>query len=361
MDELVKAQNDIVTTSDETPAEPILHGKEWLVTEDLPNLTVRQIVNQVLQRVSLGNVISKIERGSEYVVQVPLKFKEAFEKGEVFISQNKDTLQLRPQLSKYNSEGKYEFVGPMDMIERKTFAGDPLHSIADRYQNMAMQQQLNQISELLEMANETVQRIEQGQYADRKGLLVAGKNMICRALSDPEHIDFDELKKGREQLELGRSQFGETIITLASNFKKISKHKIIRFFQLFPHGNYYDLLDEDYKRIEECYECFFQGTRMLAASYAICGDTANASLVFDQANATIAKIDFDRVKGISYIHPKEKDWIFDTATQYIDNSKVACLEDAKKYELISVKVSGQELLEAYEHGEEQRIQEETAE
>jgi len=357
MDEIVKVQNEIV----ETPAdsvEPFRPEKELLVVDDLPHVPFKQLVNFVLQRVSLGEVISKIKSETEYVVQVPLKFKEAFEKGEVFIAQNKDTLQLRPQLAKYNDKGKYEFVGPMDMIERNTVTGNPLQGIADKYQNIAMQQQMAQLSELMEKTHETVRRIEQGQYDDRIGHLIAGKNMICLALSDPEHIDEAELNSGREQLQIGCAQIGQTVYRRATEFKKIPKSRIVRDLQLFIHSDYYDAIDDDYGKIEECFDFYLQGTKMLAASYAICGETEKASLVFEQAKQTISQIDFEKVKNMAYIHPKEVEWLFELAPQYIDASKASCLDEAKKYDMLSVKVSGQELLEAYANGGTEGIQEE---
>lgn len=225
MDEIIKVQNEIIE-SPSNSVESFQPEKELLVVEDLPHIPFKQLVNSILQRVSIGDVISKIESETEYVVQVPLKFKEAFEKGEVFIAQNKDTLQLIPQLAKYNDKGKYEFVGPMDMIERKAITGAPLQGIADRYQNIAMQQQMAQLSELMEKTHETVRRIEQGQYDDRIGHLIAGKNMICLALSNPDHINEAELNSGREQLQIGCAQIGQTIYRRASEFKKISQSRL---------------------------------------------------------------------------------------------------------------------------------------
>ena len=357
MDEIIKVQNEIIE-SPSNSVESFQPEKELLVVEDLPHIPFKQLVNSILQRVSIGDVISKIESETEYVVPVRLKFKEAFEKGEVFIAQNKDTLQLIPQLAKYNDKGKYEFVGPMDMIERKAITGAPLQGIADRYQNIAMQQQMAQLSELMEKTHETVRRIEQGQYDDRIGHLIAGKNMICLALSNPDHINEAELNSGREQLQIGCAQIGQTIYRRASEFKKISQSRLVRDLQLFVHGDYYDSLDDDYGRIEECFDFYLQGTKMLAASYAICGETEKASLVFEQAKQTVSQIDFGKVKRMAYIHPKEDEWLFELAPQYIDASKVACLEKAKKYDMLSVKVSGQELLEAYANGGTEGIQEE---
>ena len=221
-EELVEVKNEIIETSEEIT--PVVQFKEWFVDSDLPQIPFRQLVNRALQDVNLASVISKIEKGTEYVVKVPLEFKKAYDEGKVFVAQNSETGILRPILAKYNDKGKYEFVSPMEMVERTTTQGrNALQGVADRYQNMAIQQQIAQLSELMEQTHEVVRRIEQGQYDDRIGLLNAGRNQILLALSDPEHIDMDELKAGRNNLQLGCAQIIETVHRRSNEFPKISK------------------------------------------------------------------------------------------------------------------------------------------
>ena len=114
-EELVEVKNKIIETSEEIT--PVVQFKEWVVDSDLPHIPFRQLVNKALQDVNLASVISKIEKGTEYVVKVPLEFKKAYDEGKVFVAQNSETGILRPILAKYNDKGKYEFVSPMEMVE----------------------------------------------------------------------------------------------------------------------------------------------------------------------------------------------------------------------------------------------------
>ena len=353
-EELVEVKNEIIETSEEIT--PVVQFKEWFVDSDLPQIPFRQLVNKALQDVNLASVISKIEKGTEYVVKVPLEFKKAYDEGKVFVAQNSETGILRPILAKYNDKGKYEFVSPMEMVERTTTqGGNALQGVADRYQNMAIQQQIAQLSELMEQTHEVVRRIEQGQYDDRIGLLNAGRNQILLALSDPEHIDMDELKAGRNNLQLGCAQIIETVHRRSNEFPKISKNRVMRDLKLFAKSNYYSSLDEEYGKIEDCFGFFLQGTKMLAASYAICGEIEKAKLVFDQAKDKVAQIDFDKVERIGLIHPNETDWISNEAPLYLELGKTECLEEARKYDMLTLKVSGEMLLEAFENGREESV------
>jgi len=353
-EELVEVKNETLEPIEQP--SPSLAIKEWFVDSDLPQVSFRQLVNQALQNVNLANVVSKIEKGTEYVVKVPLEFKKAYAEGKVFISQNSETGVLRPMLAKYNESGKYEFVSPMEMVEQTTKqGGSALQGVADRYQNMAMQQQIAQLSELMEQTHEVVRRIEQGQYDDRIGLLNAGRNQILLALSDPDNIDMDELKAGRNHLQLGCAQIIETVHRRAGDFPKIAKNRVMRDMKLLVKSDYYSSIDEEYGKIEDCFGFFLQGTKMLAASYAICGETEKAKLVFDQAKEKVSQIDFSRVEKIGLIHPNEKDWLSNEAPEYLESGKAACLEEAKRYDMLALKVSGEMLLEVFEDGREKRV------
>ena len=94
---------------------------------------------------------------------------------------------------------------------------------------------------------------------------------------------------------------------------------------------------------------------MLAASYAICGETEKAKLVFDQAKDKVAQIDFDKVERIGLIHPNETDWISNEAQLYLESEKTECIEEARKYDMLTLKVSGEMLLEAFENGREESV------
>ena len=64
--------------------------------------------------------------------------------------------------------------------------GNPARDITNSYHNLYMQQQINELSGLIETTLDTVKRIEQGQWDDRIGLLNAGKDAFILALAQKD-------------------------------------------------------------------------------------------------------------------------------------------------------------------------------
>ena len=119
-EELVEVKNKIIETSEEIT--PVVQFKEWVVDSDLPHIPFRQLVNKALQDVNLASVISKIEKGTEYVVKVPLEFKKAYDEGKVFVA---DKLCVSPKyLSSivHQVSGKYatDWINQYVILEAKS-------------------------------------------------------------------------------------------------------------------------------------------------------------------------------------------------------------------------------------------------
>ena len=345
------------TEIDQLP-DPFVNMKPWVIDSDIPDISFSKLINQVLQTVNLRDKIAKIKKGTEYVVQVPLKFKEAVQSGELFIVQNQKTGELRPQLARIGKNGRHEFVAPLEMIKKEVVQGNPLQSIADGYHNIALQKQLAQLSVLMEETNQVVQRIEQGQHDDRLGLLMAGRNEIVLALKDINSINEAELNSGRNNLQVGCAQVLQTVIRRTSEFPKIPKSRLVRDLKEFRRKGYFRSLDEKYNQIQDCFEFYLQGVKMIAGSYAVCGELDKANMVFDQAKLAIQQIDFSKVSRMALLHPKEEEWIWKDTAKFIEFEHIRCLEEAKHFDMLTLKVSGEQLLEALENGRAEGIQEE---
>ena len=67
--------------------------------------------------------------------------------------------------------------------------GNPIQDLSMSYHNMLIQQQMAQLTAIVEETLTAVKRIEHGQMDDRVGLLEAGKNGIKLALSMPRTHD----------------------------------------------------------------------------------------------------------------------------------------------------------------------------
>ena len=69
------------------------------------------LVDKVAQYVNIADIVSNIEKSTEYVVQIPAKYKDDFDAGKVFINKNKKTGVEWPTLMRKTDNGQYEFVG----------------------------------------------------------------------------------------------------------------------------------------------------------------------------------------------------------------------------------------------------------
>lgn len=348
-DEIEVIKKDTIEIYEQNSQTNII--KDCFIDSDLVGISLEKILNEIIKGLDIADIISKIEKNKEYVVRVPYKFKKAYEQGKVFVMQNKDTGALRPMLAKWNKNGKYEIVSHMEMIEKNVVSCEnAVQDIVSRWQYMALQQQISKISEVLEQAHEVVRRIEQGQHNDRIGLINAGRDQIMIAVSNSENIDMDELKNGRNNLYLGCAQIFETLCTMANDFPEIHEKRIMRIYKLYKDPNYYCKIDALYELIEDCYYYYLEGIKMLAASYAICGEFDKVDLVFEKSKNKVSQIDFAKVEKIAFIHPNETDWISSNAVTYLESEKEILLEDIKEYDMISLKVNGDVLLEAFNNG-----------
>ena len=115
----------------------------------------------------------------------------------------------------------------------------------------------------------------------------------------------------------------------------------------------YQAFDE----IQEYYELYLQATDMLAASYALCGDTETAEKTYNLSIGYMREVNFNNIKTLDYVRDKQSDLFYNHALEYIETEKDICLETAEEYEFMQIEMTGQQLLEVFNNGEEAEIQE----
>ena len=76
-----------------------------------------------------------------------------------------------------------------------------------------------------------------------------------------------------------------------------------------------------------------------------------AENVYEKVEKSMASISFDAMKTLRYIHKKNSDMLYYHPVEYVTADKEACLEAAKDYDFLALKVSGAKLLEALNNGE----------
>ena len=218
-----------------------------------------------------------------------------------------------------------------------------------------MQQQLAKLTELVQDTYEAVKRIEQGQTDDRVGKLRAGKEGMEQAILIEDPVQRKIAVGNAQQLLLeARGQIGETLKSKVQAFPAIPKSQVAQFFARLSSGSYFSGKDAAFDAIQEYFQLYLWATKLLADSYYYIGETRAAEKAYKDAIAFVRSLDFTNVKTLQYIHPKEdlSDTVCELAVPYVLTEQAKSVELAKPYDTVELLLTGDEIKEAFENGEE---------
>ena len=346
-DPIIRENGEIITQEDREVEQ--IYGKVLMITPETDGFDINGMLAKLMQYVNMADAISHVKRTMEYVVQIPIRHREAFEAGKVFINQNSKTGVLWPTLYETLENGKRKFVDNLPIKQEEIIHGNPLESMAISYHNVYMQQQIAKLADTLKETYQDVKRIEQGQMDDRIGLLMAGRDQIQYSLSASPEERIAEMAQGRSNLLIAQKQLFQTFKSRVIGFDPIPKDKIRRFTLEFMHPGFYRSKDQEFSEIQKYYELNLQAIQLVAVSYAICGQIEVADQVFIEAEQEMKEIDFGALQTLCYIHKKNTEMFYYHAADYITTEREIWLEDVQEYDTINLQVSGKKILEVFEN------------
>ena len=352
---IVKRNGELVPQEDD-PIE-LVYDKVLNVTPETEGLDVNGMLAKLFQYANMADALSHVERSIEYVVRIPIKHQEAFDAGKVFINQNSKTGVMWPTLYEKLENGKRKFVDNLPIKQEEIIHGNPFESLAVSYHNLYMQQQIAELADALQETYQAVRRIEQGQMDDRIGLMMAGRDQIRYSLNASHEERVAAMAQGRGNLLVAQKQLLQTFKSRVSGFEPLPESCFSRFWLEVFHDGAHRRKDQEFTEIQKYYALYLQATQMVAATYAICGQMDAAEQVFIEAEQEMQEIDFGALQTLRYIHKKNTEMFYYHAAEYIATEREICLEDAQDYDAISLQVSGEKLLEVFEHGRTEEISE----
>lgn len=362
MDEPTKKNSNDSISQNNNSSNPESSEKTLHIDEHTIDIDFDELLNRIFQYVNIDSILHSIKVDSEYIVQVPSEFQAGLKSGKYFIMENLKTGTKWPTLMEVAENGRHQTVTPLPIVEKEFIHGNPLQDITSSYHNLYIQQQLHELSQMLESTLITVKQIERGQKTDRIGLLESGREQILLALGQKDEDERKQaLRLGRQSLSEGRGQLFEAFQQMVMDFKPISKcftSPFTRYLRECLHAGYFQEKDKEFQEVNDYFNLYLQSTRMLAASYVIVGDMDSAARVFDRSIDRIKQIDFSRIKTISYLHNDTSyEGIYDFAAQFLLTEKQLCLEETTDYDFLSITISGKKLLEVIIDGKTETISE----
>ena len=210
VDKKIIQKKDEVSVAEESAVENVFK-KIIYITPKTEGVDYNGILAKLAQYINIADSLVHVEKAAKYVVQIPAKYKDAFEAGKVFINQNSKTGVMWPTLYETLDSGKRRFVDNLPIKQEEMLRNNPFESVADSFHNIYMQQQISELSERMALTYETVKRIEQGQLDDRIGLLCSGRNQIIYALEiAPENRQY-EIALGRSNMITAQQQILQSV------------------------------------------------------------------------------------------------------------------------------------------------------
>lgn len=328
-------------------------NKVLKIYKGLENIDYEGTIDKVAQYVNIAGVASKIEKGIEYVVQIPVKYQEKFETGEYFINKNKTTGIEWPTLMKKTEKGQYRFVDDLPIKQQEIIKGNPFQDICNSYHNIYMQKAIAQMSERIEETYNTVKFIEQGQHDDRFALIESGRKLIMTGLELENNSDrYDQLLQGTRDLFTGREQIKKEMIRRIDAFDPLPEKTFQLFLKSLACNDYQSKKDDEIEKIQECYEMYLEATKMIAATYIYKNEISAAKKMFEDSFSELENIKFDNLKSIQVAHKgvNLEDMFYNNAVKYIEVEKERCLEVSEAYNCIEIEVTGEKLLEVLSNG-----------
>ena len=308
-----------------------------------------------IQLFSAADILSKIQKHMEYVVQVPAQFQDALNSGALEMMHGSKSAKTWATLVRQLADGKQEIVCNCPVVEKALVQGNPIQDIAGTFQNLYMQQKLAEISKQIQEVYNVVLRIEQGQMDDRIGKLISGKHDVLLALKNPDPAARErELELARSKISEGKDQIGQIFKSRVEQFKAIPKNVWLqRLREVISFStDYRRSCDEEYKKLQEYYEFYLKATQLLAWSYSVAGDTERAEMVFKQSMDFLRSIQYKKIQTLEYIYSDDnmEDAFYHSPISYFRAEQTACLDEAKPYELVQITVTGEKLMEVIENG-----------
>lgn len=225
--------------------------------------------------------------------------------------------------------------------------------------SLAMQQQLQTIATQLEDIHKSVRRVERGQTDDRFGLITGGVNTLRLAIAAE---DMQLMRNALDSLNNGAGIIQKTIETKAKNFDPIPSGAIGRTIKMLTHTsrvNYTDQHEFDYRLLREYIGFYEMSQKAIALASYISGGDAAMRTALEIRHEFLRGLDFSKVETIKWLLPRlstEDDWLNhkDVYIKREEERFLSVIDSDDK--TLSIELTGQQLIEGIENGEQRERQ-----
>lgn len=316
------------------------------------------VVSQITQYARIAkDVIQDIADApatTEYVVQIPKAIQDKLDSGEYKLMRRETGELLCAVMGKSENSDRTVIRQRLDAVERTVQNAAPAQqaeAISSDLYNIAIQQQMAELSAQLEAVLDGVKRIEQGQQDDRYALIEAAESQLkIAAVAEDETNRLEAIRSAQQLLQEGTAKISRAMARRLQEVDGVPGSQLaIVWKMLTTRGNYYDEMNEWFNGIQESFEVLDKAYAMLALCAVAIGEPKMLDVLLDEYQARLSTMDTTKLLSMGNIHPEAKfdgEW-FSDMKRYMEERReeTKLLTDG---EYIDITVTGQMLLEAME-------------
>ncbi len=292
-----------------TPNESNIINSEFMFLFKKNKGNVGFGIKEVLS--SIDTIKDIIDPEKTYIVKFPKDILEKMSSGQYDFMKTKGGEILSNIVDK-NLPGNRNLVHNLRLEEIDINVAEKVKDLSTNVMNLALQQQLANLTEMLSHIQTLAIDIKRGQVTDRIALVLSGQNQLEQAmlLSDEnpnkEHI----IRSAMKSLNDGRSQLDLYIRGELYKAPNIPNNKFKILFNSVFISDFYNNMNNLFSEVEEGINTYFKATSLLAKSYEILNSKEALSKVFEPAKELIE---------ITY---KKMNYISEIVLDYKENSQI---------------------------------------
>lgn len=299
--------------------------------------------------------IPEVEPEKRYYLDLTKEMKDKLGSGECWFTEKKDSGRAMGQL-RHRVDGKNKIFANPDIIEEKVSDQLPTNnkSLSESLYQVALIQQMQDISEQIDEIGKSVKNIEIGQMDDRIAKIEAGEDQLRQAYVMEENNNRNNsVHQAIALLQEGSKAMERVIERKVREFEPIpSKERSLKIKMWLSPNNYVDKKKSDFNEIQTYFEYYTKAKQLSAAAYLMINEPNAMEQVLFEQQTFINKLPLDNIKSIKYLYYNidfSKEW-FSSPKSYVDESRYQYLDLLNEnYDHMVIEVTGKQIVEVLEN------------
>lgn len=226
---------------------------------------------------SLTDILSGIDNVKEiispektYIAKFPKAILEKMALGQYDIMKGKDGDLLSTIIDKALPPNR-NIVHQLRLEEINSNIYEKVKNLNTNITNIAIQQQLADLSKITKEIKTLVIGIKRGQIIDRIGFVNSGKAQLEQAieLKDSNPNKRDIIINSIKSFNDGRAQLKLYIKDELEKIEKIPQSKFAIFFKSLLNNEFYSNIETQFEELQECIKAYLEATNLLVIAYQI--------------------------------------------------------------------------------------------